>query len=280
MIALQVASWRTAIIGRWTARIAGTLLFLLFLAFFFGEGPPDLSRLSATERLQFLGIAALFLGLPLAWKWEGLGGLIGVAGFVFLVAVHVSHLRMWAFYVPAIVGAVHVACWGRLRSGAPAGLAPWRLPRSVVLSFVGALAVFLLLCANEIFGQPPLMTPALHPGGDLLGAWHGIPIRVLAEPVTNRISVEFIVHPDGSVTGNIGAAALVDGRIARGRSWFGELLHINVPYIVTGRFSSVVRVSEHVWGDRFTLPLEPRGGILSGSLFMHNQPMRLVLTRE
>src|ERR1039458_10084240 len=53
MHALQIASWRIAVAGRWTARIAGTLLFLLFLAFFFGEGPPDLSRLTSTERRQF-----------------------------------------------------------------------------------------------------------------------------------------------------------------------------------------------------------------------------------
>ena len=70
MSAFQIASWRAAVIGRWTACILGTPMFLLFLAFFFGEGPPDLSRLTSTERLQFLGMAALFLGLVIAWKLE------------------------------------------------------------------------------------------------------------------------------------------------------------------------------------------------------------------
>src|ERR1017187_343274 len=261
MHALQIASWRIAVAGRWTARIAGTLLFLLVLAFFFGEGPPDLSRLTSTERLQFLGMAALFLGLVIAWKWEGLGGLITVGGFTFLVAISASHLRMWAFCVPAIVGAVHIVSWGRLRAGAPAGLAPWHLPRSVVVSLVAALAVFLLLCANELFCQPPLMTPTIHPDGVLLGAWHGVP---------NSISVEFIIHPDGAVTGTVGDATVTAGRIACGRSWFGRLLHMNSPYIMTGK----------VRGDRFTLPLGTRGDVLDGSLFLRGRPVRLMLTRR
>src|ERR1039457_2149074 len=153
MHALEIVSWRVAVAGRWTARILGTLMFLLFLAFFFGEGPPHLSSLTSTERLQFLCIASLFLGLVIAWKWEGLGGLITLAGFTFLVAINASHLRMWALCVPAIVGVVHLASWGRLRVGAPVYLTPWRLPRLIVISLLATLAVFLLLCANEMFGQ-------------------------------------------------------------------------------------------------------------------------------
>ena len=255
-------------------------MFLLFLVFFFGEGPPHLSSLTSTERLQFLCIADLFLGLVIAWKWEGLGGLITVAAFSFLVAINANHLRMWALCVPAIVGAVHIASWARLRVGVPAGLAPWHVPRSAVISLVAALVVFLLLCANEMFGQPPLMTPTLHPDGVLLGAWHGVPARVPAELAANPISVEFTIQPDGSVTGAVGEATLTAGRITYGRSWFGELLHINSPYIITGQLSSVVRVSEQVWGDRFIAPFQPRGDVLDGSLFLRNRPMRLILTRR
>src|ERR1035438_8894487 len=76
-----------------------------------------------------------------------------VAGFAFLVALNANHLRMWALCVPAIVGAMHIASWARLRVGVPAGLAPWHVPRSAVISLVAALVVFLLLCANEMFGQ-------------------------------------------------------------------------------------------------------------------------------
>ena len=277
MNALQIASWRIAVAGRWTARILGTLMFLLFLAFFFGEGPPHLSSLTSTERLQFLCIADLFLGLVIAWKWEGLGGLITVAAFSFLVAINANHLRMWALCVPAIVGAMHIASWARLRVGVPARLAPWHVPRSAVISLVAALVVFLLLCANEMFGQPPLMTPTLHPDSGLLGAWYG---RGTYVPADNSIAVEFIIHPDGTVTGTVGDATVTASRITYGRSWFGRLLHINSPYRMTGRLSSVVRVSQEVWGDRFTMPLETRGETLDGSLFIRDRPVRLLLTRR
>jgi hypothetical protein len=254
------ASWRAAVIGRWTARIAGTLLFLLFLAFVFGEGPPNLSRLTFAERWQALSIAALFLGLPIAWKWEGLGGLIAVAGFGLLCALSASNPQRWVLLVPALVGALHVASWGRLRMGAPASLVPWRLPHSVTASLLVVLAAFLLLCANEIFGQPPLMTPTLHPDRSLVGVWYG----------TGPKPVEFLIHSDGSVTGTVAEFVVAGAHIFYGRSWFGQLLHINSPYRIMGRLS----------GDRFAAPFECIDDTLDGSLFLQNRPMRLLLTRR
>jgi hypothetical protein len=260
MNALEAVSWRAAVIGRWTAGIAGTLMFLLFLAFFFGEGPPDLSRLTLGERLQALGMAALFLGLPIAWKWEGLGGLITIAGFGLLAAISATNVHLRVLYVPALTGAVHLVCWGRLRMAAPNGLAPWHLPRFVAISLVAVLAVFVLLCANEIFGQPPLMTPTLHPDDGLVGSWHG----------ANSISVEFLIHADSSVTGAVGAATITAGHVIYGRSWFGRLLHINSPYLITGKLS----------GERFTAPLQPAGEALDCSLFLRNRPTHVMLTRR
>ena len=143
---------------------------------------------------------------------------------------------------------------------APASLVPWRLPRSAAVSLLAALAVFLLLCANEMFGQPPLMTPTLHPGDGLAGNWHG----------AGSISVEFLIHWDGSVTGSVGEAAITAGHITYGRSWFGRLLHMNSPYRVTGRLS----------GGRFTAPFQRTGDVLDGSLFLRNRPVHVMLIRR
>jgi hypothetical protein len=260
MNALEAASWRAAIIGRWTARIAGMLMFLLFLGFFFGEGPPHLSRLTPAERLQALGVAALFSGLPIAWKWEGLGGLITVASFAFLATISATYLHLWAFCLPALAGSVHLASWGRLRMVAPAGLVAWHLPRSVVVSLLAALAVFLLLCTNEIFSQPPLMTTVLRPDSSLVGDWRG----------AGSISVGFLIHSDGSVTGAVGETAITEGRIIYGRSWFGRLLHINSPYVVIGEIS----------GNRFTAALHFSGEALDGSVFLRNLPMHMRFIRR
>jgi hypothetical protein len=212
------------------------------------------------ERLQALGVATLFFGLPIAWKWEGLGGLITVAGFCFLAAISATNVHRWVLYVPALTGAAHLASWGRLRMAAPTSLVPWRLPRFVAVSLLVALVVFVLLSANEIFGQPPLMTPALHPDNGLVGGWHG----------AGSISVEFLIHSDSSVTGSVGETAITEGHIIYGRSWFGWLLHINSPYLITGRLA----------GDRFTAPIQPIGDALDGSLFLRNRPMHVTFTRR
>src|ERR1035438_9716895 len=124
----ESVTWRAATLGRWMALIFGTLMVLFFLAFFFGEGPPHFSELTATERLQFAAMGALFLGLVVAWKWEGAGGLLTVAGFVALVLISRSHGNLWALDAPAAIAVVHIVCWWRLRAGSPAGLTPWRHP--------------------------------------------------------------------------------------------------------------------------------------------------------
>ena len=76
--------WRATVIGRWTARIAGTLMALFFLAFFVGEGFPNIFRLPWRESLSVLAISAVVVGLLLAWIWEGLGGAVVLAAIVLM----------------------------------------------------------------------------------------------------------------------------------------------------------------------------------------------------
>lgn len=119
------------------------------------------------------------------------------------------------------------------------------------------LAIFLVLCANEIFGRPPLMTPALRMSDGLAGTWQA-PFVTLT------------LHPDATVTGVMNGTEVVEGRIANNRSWFGRLMHINSEYLVTGSTA----------GRQFLMPLTPRGEALEGSLVIHGQPQRLDLRHE
>jgi hypothetical protein len=246
MMAFDGVTWRAAVMGRWTALILGTLMVLLFLALVVGEGPPAFSSLTSVERLQSLSMGGLFLGLALSWKWEGLGGLLAVLGFVCLVAISRTHLHMWAFWVPAVIGAIHVACWGRLRAGMPAALLPWHLSRSIVLSLAALLTVFVLLCANEAFGEPPLMTYSLRPSAELSTAWQSTPADVL-----------LAIHPDASVTGTVGTTTVTDARIVNNRSWFGRLLHWRYDYRIDGNLA----------GDKLIIRLETNGRNLDGWLW-------------
>ena len=76
---------------RWTARI----LSMLYLAFFLFmliahlvEDPGQFAALTFREGLGFLFVGVLFVGYLLGWKWEILGGALGVvATIAFSVAI-------------------------------------------------------------------------------------------------------------------------------------------------------------------------------------------------
>ncbi len=84
----SLPSTREAHILRWTARIAGLLFIGIFLAFFIpdwltkGGFPVERDRIPMT-----IALFMSFVGLLIAWKWEGIGGIlaaVSVAAFAIL----------------------------------------------------------------------------------------------------------------------------------------------------------------------------------------------------
>ena len=254
------AMWRAAVIGRWTARIAGTLMALFFLAFFVGEGFPNIFRLSWRESLSVLALSAVVVGLLLAWIWEGLGGAVALAGMVvFMLLIGFRGVATGLLLVPAAIGLLHVVCWWRLRS-AEMG---WEVPRKILIVIGVAVVVFILLCANEMFGMPPLMTPAFHPPPDMVGTW---------EANLPTMDAVFTINPDASVSGRIGNATVMNGRVAYNRSWFGRLMHWRSDgYLMIGKLSR---------GGRFTAGLMKTGVGLEGTLFLSQGPFGLKLRKR
>jgi hypothetical protein len=116
-------TYEDAVVGRWVARIFGSLLVLLFLVFFFGEGTPQpwtwpwAWTWTARGTFIFLGFGLMIAGLVIAWFWEGLGGLLAVAGYIVHVA-GVPDSALSPLALVAVTGITHVLCWLRIRSGA------------------------------------------------------------------------------------------------------------------------------------------------------------------
>jgi hypothetical protein len=82
---------RIATIIRWIARIWGSvsLAFLVFMVgaeiigTFTGGDNPNGGFKSTSEMVSFLFFpVCTIIGLGLAWKWEGLGGLITIGGII------------------------------------------------------------------------------------------------------------------------------------------------------------------------------------------------------
>lgn len=245
--------------GRWTARIVGTLMFLFLLVFLFGEGPPPLWRLSAREQLYALGMGCLFLGLMVSWWREGWGGLVTLAGWGLLGVLAGRPAWNLIFSIPAAIGAVHVACWWRLRDQAPAPDEAAALFKYVSVP----LAIFLLLSANEIFGQAPLMTPSGAPPAAMAGTWY------------DGGSTMLTIAPDGAVSGVLEEQPLRDARLVGNRSWFGRLMHWRTDYLLRGSTPG---------GGPFLAPVMLRGAELDGSVVFTAappaQPLRLHLRKR
>ncbi|MGD0694078.1 MAG: hypothetical protein ABSB82_04425 [Terriglobia bacterium] len=111
MNAPKLRRWGIEIL-RWTARILGTLLVLLFLVFLVGEGPPRPSTLTTPEKLMFVGTGIMLLGLILAWRWPGLGGAMALLGYLFFGTVAgVRSAVMSPFAVGGVSGMLHLAGW-------------------------------------------------------------------------------------------------------------------------------------------------------------------------
>ncbi len=93
---------------RWAARILGTsvAVFVLFflLADLFGTEEAGIGAMSTKDGIAFIFFPiGTIIGLGLAWKWEGLGGLITVISMIGLVIVRPDLLSN-----PLLIGAVVV----------------------------------------------------------------------------------------------------------------------------------------------------------------------------
>ena len=100
----------------WGTRLLGTLLLVLILTIAIGEGVPNPFHASLRENLLGLALIIMIKGQIVAWKREGIGGILILSGLG-LVAV-VNHgipfneaVGMWL-----ATGLLYLACW-RMKHG-------------------------------------------------------------------------------------------------------------------------------------------------------------------
>lgn len=101
---------------RWGARISGSLIlaFVLFflLAHLFGEDESGNGFGNTSEIISFIFFPiSTVLGLSLAFKWEGLGGIITLSGMIGLFIVRPDLLGSFYIMIPVIPGALYTIYW-------------------------------------------------------------------------------------------------------------------------------------------------------------------------
>ena len=103
----------------WVVKAAGMVLLLLVVVIAVGEGLPNPLKLTTVELVQMTNFVAALSGLVLALRWQGLGGLVTVAGiFLFSTVETIEHQKLFAgawFFVIASIGIANLVCWSLKR---------------------------------------------------------------------------------------------------------------------------------------------------------------------
>jgi len=260
-------------IGRWSGRATALLLFLFWGAFFVehmtewflradGRYPP-----AWVWGQQFFHFAML-VGLGMMVKWEKRGAVVMlVATVAFFAGIHPS-----TFPWIALINIAPIGCFGiywladRKLQTTGADEQGLSRPQKLVLgALAAAFITFILLCANEMLGNPPLMTAALHPSSVLVGSWQA---RAEAWPGPTPIEVLLTVNADGTVSGRLDGATLIGARITNNRTWFGRALNWRTGYIILGDLSGTAGPPPLRSGDRLVVPLNLDAPDLVGSIFI------------
>ena len=92
------SSLKRVIILRWIARIMGTFVVIFFSSLYIGEFMRK-GYLNIHYPVMFALMLLSMIGILLAWKWEGIGGLLGA------ISIIISDLLnlLW-FQTPKIIG--------------------------------------------------------------------------------------------------------------------------------------------------------------------------------
>ncbi len=90
-------------IFHWIARVIGTVLVGLTLILAIGEGMPNLFTQPFIIQIGFLALALVLSGILLAWRWEFLGGIISLVGWILFILVERVSFRHSAFFILLVV---------------------------------------------------------------------------------------------------------------------------------------------------------------------------------
>jgi hypothetical protein len=112
----RTANVPVLLVLRWVARLSALALAGMVLLFAIGEGFNPF-KLKPTELALAVPFWVCWLGFCLGWRWEGLGGLLVVAGVAGFYLVHFAmtgfgHFpRGWAFPAFAGPGVLFLLSW-------------------------------------------------------------------------------------------------------------------------------------------------------------------------
>ncbi|HOL26266.1 MAG: hypothetical protein WBL15_05805 [Phycisphaerae bacterium] len=98
------------LVVRWLARLVGVAIFLLMGLIAIGEGPPNPWGQPWAVNAQLHLMLALWIGLIVGWKWEGVGAALVLGGFALFSIIEGRFTGGIAWFW-LLTGAGYLFCW-------------------------------------------------------------------------------------------------------------------------------------------------------------------------
>jgi propanediol utilization protein len=132
-------------------------------------------------------------------------------------------------------------------------------------------------------GTPTAARPQ-HPDSSMVGTWAGSAQITVPWTMQRDLAVRVTIRDDGSVSGTIGDAQLVDGHFANARGIVARALRIGREYCIEGKMSGMVIRSEAVQRATVRMSIDWKRQTFEGELqtsgTFDGTPEDLILTAE
>lgn len=112
----------------------------------------------------------------------------------------------------------------------------------------------------------PMRAPAQVATPSLIGKWGGVADIVVDWTKQRTLPINIVIGADDQVTGTIGDATLVHGRLRRNRGWLGRTLQVKTDFLIEADLDGPIVSAEKVQRDAVQIPFNWRDGRLVGSV--------------
>ena len=114
----------------------------------------------------------------------------------------------------------------------------------------------------------------------MVGTWSGQAHIVVVWCQQKELPVRVEIHPDATVTGTVGDATLLDGRLGSDRGWLLRRLHWAEDYIITGKLQGNLVAAEDIRRERVFIPMGFTNGVYQWGVRGRGKYQRQLLWRQ
>jgi hypothetical protein len=111
-----------------------------------------------------------------------------------------------------------------------------------------------------------LPAQAQRPDSAMVGAWSGLAHITVDWTQQKMLAVRVSIYADGSITGTVGDAALIDARMRTNRTVLERAARLGSDYIIEAELGGAIIRAEGIQRASVRIPLNWKDGVFSGSI--------------